>query len=103
MAWLALVFAGLLEMTGVFMIGQWHRDRRWRTFAFLIASFGLSFLLLSVAMESLSMGTAYAVWTGIGASGGAVLGMIFFSESRDWRRMLFIVMILGAAIGLKLI
>lgn len=103
MAWIALICAGLFEMGGVFMIGQWHRDRQWATFSMLIGSFALSFLLLSVAMKSLPMGTAYAVWTGIGASGGAVLGMLFFGESRDWQRVLFIAMILSAAVGLKLV
>ena len=49
------------------------------------------------------MGTAYAIWTGIGASGGAILGMILYGESKDWKRIVFIAMVLGAAIGLKLV
>lgn len=49
------------------------------------------------------MGTAYAIWTGIGASGGAILGMILYDESKDWRRLVFIGMVLSAAIGLKLV
>lgn len=54
-------------------------------------------------MKSLPMGTAYAVWTGIGASGGAILGMLLYGEAKDWRRVICIFMILGAAVGLKLI
>ena len=54
-------------------------------------------------MKFLPMGTAYAIWTGIGASGGAILGMIFYGESKDWRRIVCIAMVLGAAIGLKLV
>jgi len=54
-------------------------------------------------MKTLSMGTAYAVWTGIGASGGAILGMILYGEPKTALRILFIAMVLGAAIGLKLV
>lgn len=49
------------------------------------------------------MGTAYAIWTGIGASGGALIGMIFYGDSKDWRRLVLIAMVIGAAIGLKLV
>ncbi len=49
------------------------------------------------------MGTAYAIWTGIGTVGGALVGMLFFGESKEWRRILFMAMVLAAAIGLKLI
>jgi Membrane transporters of cations and cationic drugs len=57
---------------------------------------------LSYAMNTIPMGTAYAVWTGIGASGGALIGMFFFGESKDWKRIVFITMILIATIGLKI-
>jgi paired small multidrug resistance pump len=49
------------------------------------------------------MGTAYAVWTGIGAAGGVITGMLFFHESKDWRKLVWVTVILGATIGLKLI
>ncbi|WP_339226408.1 multidrug efflux SMR transporter [Oceanobacillus sp. FSL K6-2867] len=103
MAWGSLVLAGLFEMFGVAMINKLHHDRNWQSFLLLIGGFGASFIFLSYAMETLPMGTAYAVWTGIGASGGAILGMILYGESKDWKRILFIAMVLGAAIGLKLI
>ena len=103
MAWIALIFAGLFEMFGVLMINKMHKDRTWQSLALLILGFGVSFILLGYAMESLPMGTAYAIWTGIGASGGAILGMIFYGESKDWKRLVFIGMVLGAAIGLKLV
>jgi len=103
MAWTALIFAGLFEMLGVAMINKLHQDRNWKSLALLIIGFGASFLLLAYAMESLPMGTAYAIWTGIGASGGAIVGMLFYNESKDWKRILFIAMVLGAAVGLKLI
>jgi paired small multidrug resistance pump len=103
MAWISLLLAGLCEMLGVTMINKIHKDRQWHSFVLLILGFGVSFLFLAFAMKSLPMGTAYAIWTGIGASGGAILGMLLYGESTDWRRMVFITMILSAAIGLKLV
>jgi len=103
MAWISLILAGICEMIGVVMINKWHHDRKWSSLLFLILGFGASFFFLSIAMETLAMGTAYAIWTGIGASGGAILGMLIYGESKDWQRILFIFMILGAAVGLKLV
>lgn len=90
-------------MFGVVMINKLHQDRNWQSLALLMAGFGASFILLAYSMKTLPMGTAYAIWTGIGASGGAILGMVFFGESKDWKRLVFIGMVLGAAIGLKLV
>jgi len=90
-------------MFGVAMINKLHKDRDWKAFALLFGGFGGSFLFLSFAMETLPMGTAYAVWTGIGAAGGALLGMLLYGESKDWKRIFFIALILTAAIGLKLV
>ncbi|MFD0049990.1 DMT family transporter [Actinomycetes bacterium NPDC127524] len=101
MAWIALILAGICEMAGVLMINQFHRKRSFLWLVYLIIGFGASFLFLSYSMKSLPMGTAYAIWTGIGASGGAVLGMVFYGESKDWKRLIFIAMILCAAVGLK--
>ncbi|MFD1849918.1 DMT family transporter [Oceanobacillus bengalensis] len=103
MAWVSLVFAGLCEMFGVAMINKLHRERNWKSLSLLVLSFGASFLFLAYAMETLPMGTAYAIWTGIGASGGAILGMLLYGESKDWKRLVFIAMVLGAAVGLKLV
>jgi len=103
MAWVYLILAGIFEMFGVLMINKLNKDRNAASFLLLLAGFGLSFLFLSLAMESLPMGTAYAIWTGIGASGGAILGMIFYGEPRNILRILFIAMVLGSAVGLKLV
>ncbi|MFK0521612.1 DMT family transporter [Paenibacillus illinoisensis] len=103
MNWVFLIMAGLFEMLGVLMINKWNKDRNWISILLLVAGFGLSFWLLSLAMKTLPMGTAYAVWTGIGASGGAILGMIFYGESRNALRILFIAMVLASAVGLKLV
>ncbi|MDI2587413.1 multidrug efflux SMR transporter [Psychrobacillus sp. NEAU-3TGS] len=103
MAWISLIVAGILEMFGVAMITKLHKDRNWQSFVLLLLGFGGSFLFLAYAMKTLPMGTAYAIWTGIGASGGAILGMILYGEPKDWKRLVFIAMVLGAAIGLKLV
>ena len=103
MAWTSLILAGLCEMFGVAMINKLHKDRNWHSFLLLILGFGASFIFLAYAMKTLPMGTAYAIWTGIGASGGAILGMVLYSESKDWKRVAFIAMVLGAVIGLKLV
>lgn len=103
MNWLFLALAGVCEMVGVVMINKLHKERSWRALGMLVAGFGLSFLFLALAMRTLPMGTAYAVWTGIGASGGAVLGMLFYGEPRSLLRIFFIVLVLGAAVGLKLV
>ncbi|MNO59590.1 Multidrug resistance protein YkkD [compost metagenome] len=103
MAWIFLIVAGIFEMFGVAMINRLNKYRNFQSVALLILGFGGSFIFLSLAMKSLPMGTAYAVWTGIGASGGAILGMLLYGEAKDWRRIVCIIMILGAAVGLKLI
>lgn len=103
MAWISLIFAGLCEMFGVATINKLHKDRNWHSLLLLILGFGASFIFLAYSMKTLPMGTAYAIWTGIGASGGAILGMILYGESKDWKRLVFIAMVLGAAIGLKLV
>ncbi len=103
MAWVSLIFAGLFEMFGVLMMNQLQKDRRLRNVLLLILGFAVSFLLLSIALQSLPMGTTYAIWTGIGASGGAIIGMIVYGESKEWKRIFCIAMIIGAVIGLKLI
>ena len=103
MAWISLLIAGVLEAFGVAMINQLGRSRNWQTLLLLIFGFGSSLLLLGYALRTLPMGTAYAIWTGIGVVGGAAVGMIVYDESRDWKRIACIGMILSAVIGLKII
>lgn len=103
MAWFTLILAGLLETFGVAMINQLSVKRDWQTITLLILGFGSSLALLSYSLRFIPMGTGYAIWTGIGVVGGALIGMIFFGESKDWRRMVFIAIVLSSAIGLKLV
>ena len=101
MEWFALIAAGIFEMVGITMINEVIKKQNLRTISLLVASFGISFLLLAYAMETIPMGTAYAIWTGIGASGGALIGMFFYNEGKDWRRVLCIILIISAVVGLK--
>lgn len=103
MDWLFLVMAGIFEMAGVAMINKLHKDRSMTAFVLLLTGFSLSFFFLALAMQTLPMGTAYAVWTGIGASGGAIWGMLVYGEPRNLPRILAIAVVLGSAMGLKLI
>lgn len=71
--------------------------------ALTIAAMLVSFWLLSVAMKTVPVGTAYAVWTGIGAAGVAVAGMLLFDESRDLARLLCIFLIIAGVAGLRVL
>lgn len=101
MDWVALIAAGIFEMFGIAMMNEVTKKRSAKTFGLLVLFFGISFALLSYAMSTIPMGTAYAIWTGIGASGGALVGMLFYGESKDWRRIVCIALIISAVVGLK--
>ncbi|KQX68945.1 MULTISPECIES: DMT family transporter [unclassified Paenibacillus] len=103
MAWIFLLFAGMFEVVGVVGMNQINKAKTIRSFSLFIVGIVMSFMLLSLAMKSLPMGTSYAVWTGIGTVGGAIVGMLYYGESSDWKRIMFIAMVLSAAVGLKLI
>lgn len=101
MDWIALIAAGIFEMLGITMINEVVKKQSVKTIGLLVLSFGISFILLAYAMETIPMGTAYAIWTGIGASGGALVGMFFYNEGKDWKRIVCIALIIGAVVGLK--
>lgn len=103
MSWIFLIIAGIFEMLGVGSINRFNLKKDKQSLFLLFLTFGSSFIFLYLAMKTLPMGVSYAIWTGIGAAGGALLGMFFYEESKDWRRIVFIGVILGAVIGLKLI
>lgn len=101
MSWLVLVFAGLLETVWAVGLKYTHGfSRPLPTVGVLIAMTG-SVWLLSVAMQKLPVGTAYAVWTGIGTLGAVILGIALFGEPLTAPRMVCVGMILAGLIGLK--
>ncbi|MGN6675695.1 MAG: DMT family transporter [Thermomicrobiales bacterium] len=100
--WLALLGAGLLEIA--WALGLKYSDgltRFWPTAATAVAIV-LSFALMALALRSLPFGTAYAVWTGIGAAGTAIVGMIWLGESRDPLKIVSLALLLLGIIGLRL-
>jgi quaternary ammonium compound-resistance protein SugE len=100
--WLALLAAGLLEVAWAFGLKQSDGlTRFWPTLATVVAIL-LSFGLMSLALRSLPFGTAYAVWTGIGAVGSIIVGMLIYSEPTDPIRILCLTLIVAGMIGLKL-
>ncbi|MCW5636323.1 MAG: multidrug efflux SMR transporter [Rubrivivax sp.] len=101
MAWTLLFVAGLLEIVwAVSMKASAGFTRHTYTGITLVAAW-LSFWLLGLAMKNLPVGTAYAVWTGIGAVGAAVLGMVLFKEPATAARIACIAAIVGGILGLK--
>ena len=101
MAWVYLVIASFGEIFGVMCINLFVRQKNVLPFVLLVLSFSGGFLFLSLAMRTIPMGTAYAIWTGLGAAGAVLIGMVFFGESAGWKRMLFLTCIIGGAVGLK--
>jgi quaternary ammonium compound-resistance protein SugE len=100
--WLLLVLAGLLEVAWAVGLKPAQGFTRLWPSIWVLVTMALSIGLLATAVRSLPIGTAYAVWTGIGAVGAALLGMLLFGESSDWRRLLCIALIVSGIIGLKL-
>lgn len=102
MAWVLLVVAGLLEIG--WAIGLKYTEgftRLWPSVA-TIAAIVVSLYMLSIAARTLPIGTAYAVWVGIGAAGAMVLGMVLLGEPRTMSRFVCIGLIVAGVVGLKL-
>jgi quaternary ammonium compound-resistance protein SugE len=101
MAWVILFVAGLLEVAWALLLKQSESfTRPPQTIGFIAALF-LSMLLLSQALKTLPVGTAYAVWTGIGAAGTAIIGMIWLGEPRDVLKLVSLVMLIAGIVGLR--
>ena len=102
MTWILLFVAGLFEIG--FALGLKYSEgfsRLLPTLGMLVAG-GLSFYLLSTAMKTLPAGTAYAVWTGIGAAGTAVVGILLLGESSSPLRVALLALIVAGVVGLRL-
>ena len=103
MAWLILAIAGLFEMG--WAIGLKYTEgfsRFWPTVGTVIAMI-ISVVMLGIAMRTLPVGTAYAVWTGIGTVGTVILGIFLFGDSADTGRLICVGLIVAGIIGLKVL
>jgi quaternary ammonium compound-resistance protein SugE len=103
MAWVYLITAGLFEC--VWAIGLKYTEGFSKPIPSLITvvAMAISFALLSNAMRTIPIGTAYAIWTGIGAVGVALIGMFFLGESKEVLRLLCLLLIVCGIVGLKLV
>ena len=102
MAWIALFFAGLLEIVWAFAMKQSHGFTRLVPSLITLGAMAASFALLSMAMRSLPLGTAYTIWTGIGALGAFAVGIAFLGEAASPARLLAAGLILSGLILMKL-
>lgn len=101
MNWIILIIAGLFEVgfTTSLKLSNNFSNLKWSIiFVFCIT---LSFFFLNKATQTLPMGTAYAVWTGIGAVGTVIVGILYFNEPANFWRIFFIATLIGSILGLK--
>jgi len=102
MAWFILVIAGLCEIVWAIGLKYTQGFTLFIPSVLTVAAMIASVLLLGFAVKSLPIGTAYAVWTGIGAAGTVIIGIILFDEPATWLRLASIGLVLAGIVGLKL-
>ena len=106
MNWIILIIAGFFEIGFTTCLAK-AKQSSGSDAAFWIAGFfislSISMFLLYKATQTLPIGTAYAVWTGVGAVGTVIIGILFFNEPADFWRLFFIFTLIGSIIGLKLV
>ncbi len=103
MAWVYLLIAGVMEIVWAIALKLSNGFTRPLPVAVVIVAGLLSLLFLALATRQIPIGTAYAVWTGIGAAGVAIIGIFWFNEPRTAARLLFIALIVLGVIGLRLV
>jgi quaternary ammonium compound-resistance protein SugE len=103
MAWIYLFFAGLFEIGWAVGLKYTHGFSRLGPSVMTVAAMAVSLFLLGLALRTLPLGTAYAIWTGIGTIGTAILGIMLFNEPAEVLRILCIAMIAAGIVGLKLV
>lgn len=106
MAWFTLIIAGLFEVGFTTCLNKAKETSGTESslwFAGFFVTLSLSMFLLYKATQTLPMGTSYAVWTGIGAVGTVLIGIVFFKEPADFWRLFFIFLLIGSIVGLKFV
>ncbi len=101
--WVYLFIASFGEIFGVMGINLFIQKKTPGRLAMVVVIFGFGFLFLSLAMRGIPLGTAYAVWTGLGAAGTVLMGILFFKEPAGYKRLLFLSFIIVGAVGLKVL
>jgi quaternary ammonium compound-resistance protein SugE len=100
-AWIFLLLAGLMEIVWAVTLKFTHGLTRFWPTAVVVAALGLSIFFMALSLKHIPLGTAYAIWFGIGSVGTAAVGILFFQESRDPLRLLCLGLILAGVVGLK--
>ena len=106
MNWIVLIIAGLFEVAFAFCLGKAKEtsgNQMYLWYAGFLITLSISMVLLVKATQTLPIGTAYAVWTGIGAVGTVLVGILVFKEPATFLRLLFITTLIGSIIGLKVV
>jgi len=101
MAWLILFIAGMFEVAWAIGLKYSEGFSKFYPSVFTIVSIVISMGLLAYSLKNIPVGTAYAVWTGIGAVGTVILGIVLFNESKEFTRLFFIFLIIIGIAGLK--
>jgi quaternary ammonium compound-resistance protein SugE len=102
MPWVILIIAGLFECAWVIALNYSMGFTKIVPGMLTILFMVISMVLLSLSMKHIPMGTAYGVWTGIGTAGVMIVGMLWFGESKDALRILFLMMIVTGVLGLRI-
>lgn len=103
LAWIFLVFAGLSEIAWAIGIKMTHGFTHFEWSVFTIFFMIISFFLLAKALQSIPIGTAYAIFTGTGTAGAAIIGILYLQESANWMKLASLVVLLIGLIGLKMV
>ena len=102
MSWIYLILAGLFEVAWPPLLKASNGFTRLIPTGIMFVTMSVSFWLLALSLRSIPIGTGYAIWTGIGAIGAAVVGMIYYGEPRTAGRIICIALIVAGIVGLKL-
>jgi methionyl-tRNA formyltransferase len=103
---LALLTAGFCEVSGVFFLTKFQKSfgvKKVANFLILVANFAISLWLLSYAMQAMPMSVAYAIWTGIGAVGAVLVGLVFNKEKINLEKALYLSLIIFSVVMLKIV
>lgn len=106
MNWIIIITAGLFEVAFAFSLGKANQSvgvALYVWYALFFVCLGISMLLLIKATQTLPIGTAYSVWTGIGAAGTVIIGILIFKEPISFWRLFFLTTLISSVVGLKLV
>lgn len=106
MNWFLLILSGCIELVFTFCLGKVSKTVGWEKGLWCIGvvlSISLSLFIITKVLKTLPIGTAYAIWTGIGAVGTVLIGIIFFKEPASFGRLFFISTLIASIIGLKIV